>query len=384
MKVLMIETGGWGGICHYTYNLANTLVKAGVQDLTVISGHKYELEDHERNFRLIKHFDPAKPYLSNISGLITLLRENKFSIIHIQSILSPRKDWIYILLSRFLRIPLIYTVHNILPHEEGERNAFGLRTAFMIIYKHSKRLVAHSEANRRELIREFGTDTERINVIPHGNYFFLLPAKALTKDEARKKLGLHTSGKVLLSFGAVRKYKGIDYLIRAFKRVVEKIPDARLLIAGTPMSVGEDMEIGSFHAFVEDAGLKDKVFFHFQYIPLKDIHIYFSASDVAVFPYLRTTESGSLQAALAFSMPIIATKVGSFGYAVEEGENGFLVPPGDEAALAEAIASALSLDEKALSEMGEYSRFIAGGRYNWENIGKKTKEMYEEVLNEDT
>ena len=244
MKVLMIETGGWGGICHYTYNLANTLVKAGVQDLTVISGHKYELEDHERNFRLIKHFDPAKPYLSNISGLITLLRENKFSIIHIQSILSPRKDWIYILLSRFLRIPLIYTVHNILPHEEGERNAFGLRTAFMIIYKHSKRLVAHSEANRRELIREFGTDTERINVIPHGNYFFLLPAKALTKDEARKKLGLHTSGKVLLSFGAVRKYKGIDYLIRAFKRVVEKIPDARLLIAGTPMSVGEDMEIG--------------------------------------------------------------------------------------------------------------------------------------------
>lgn len=382
-KVLMIETGGWGGICHYTYNLANALSDSGIEDLIVISGRRYELEELERSFKLIKYFDSNKSYLTNISGLISILRKERPSVVHIQSILSPRKDWVLILLTKMLGIPVVYTVHNILPHEEEERGASGLRSAFSIIYKNSKRLIAHSESNKMELIREFGISPEKINVIPHGNYLFLVPSEAITKEEARKKIGLNESDKVILSFGAIRKYKGIDYLIRAFKKVVEEIPDSRLLIAGKPMTVGEDPVKDSYRDLIEKLGLKDKVILHPRYIPLSDIHEYFTASDVTVFPYLDTTESGSLQTALAFSKPVIATKVGSFEDAVEEGRNGFLIPPADEKALSEAILKILSLDEKNLNEMGNHSKFISEKRYDWEEIAKETLGVYKEVQNKD-
>lgn len=376
MKVVIIETGGWGGICHYTYNLANALVKVGIKELIVISGKSYELEDLKRDFRLIKYFDIRRGHLSNISGLINIIVKERPSIIHIQSILSPRKDWVSLLLARLLGIPIIYTVHNIFPHEEEERNAIGLRTTLRIIYRNAEILIAHSEANKKELIKEFDINPERIKVIPHGNYLFLVPEKGINKEEARKKIGLNMSDKVLLTFGAIRKYKGIEYLIKAFKVVKGSVPQARLLIVG----IVKNVDLDRYASIVNELKLKDSVLFFPEYIPLDAIGSFFMASDAVTYPYIDTTESGSLQIAYAFSKPVVVTTVGSFPENVVEGKNGFLVPPGDQDALANAIMNLLSLNDEELKRLGEFSRKITEKRHDWLDIAEKTAGVYKELL----
>lgn len=221
-----------------------------------------------------------------------------------------------------------------------------------------------------------------MRVIPHGNYFFVVPGTMISKTNAKKQLGFTISDKLILFFGAIRKYKGIDYLIKAFKRVSDKVPDAKLLIVGRPMGIGKASPINYYSDLIEELQLKEKIVFNTNYISLDNIHIYFKASDAVVFPYVDTTESGSLQLAFAFSKPVIATRVGSFAEAIEQSKNGFLVPPRDDKALANAIIKIFSLDKKKVRVMGEYSRYIAEKKYNWKDIGKDTLNLYKEVLNE--
>ncbi len=379
MKVLIIETGGWGGICHYTFNLANALSKKGVETV-LLSNRRYELEGFRRRFTLIKKIDSERGYIHNLKEIIRVIRRGNFPLIHIQSILSPRRDWMLLYAFRLLKKKTVYTVHNILPHEEGEREARGVRRAFLSLYRNATHLIAHSEANKEELSRSFGIEEERITVIPHGNYLFLLPEGIPERGKILKEFGLHGRERIVLFFGAVRRYKGIDILIKAFKDVEKAIPDARLLIVGKPLAVGEDAPHEEYIHLAHELGIEKKVIFRLMYIPLEEIHKYFTIADLAVYPYRDTTESGSIQLALAFSKPVIASDVGSFRYAIDEGKNGLIVPPGDEASLSRAMIDLLSMPGERLLEMGVHSRRIAETRYRWEDIAEKTVDLYRRVL----
>jgi glycosyltransferase involved in cell wall biosynthesis len=382
MTVLILETGGWGGIAHYTYNLSEALSKFKDFEIILLTGREYELDSFPKNFRIIKKPLQNQAYFKVVFTILVSIFRIKPSIIHIQSLFSPRKDWIFFLLAKLLGIPIVYTVHNILPHEEKESSAFGLRQSLQIVYKTSRRLIVHSQSNMQELANLFKIKPQEMSVIPHGNYFFVVPHNMISKGNARKQLGFTISDKLILIFGAIRKYKGIDYLIKAFKRVIDKVPDAKLLIVGRPMGIGETSPMNYYYNLVEELQLKERIIFNTNYIPLRDIHIYFTASDAVAFPYLDTTESGSLQLAFAFSKPVIATRVGSFSEAIEQNKNGLLVPPRNDEALAKAIINILSIDEKILSEMGKYSRYIAEKKYNWKDIGRDTLRLYKEVLHE--
>lgn len=381
IKTLLIETGGWGGIAHYSYNLLQALSQFKDFEIILLTNRAYELDSFPKDFRIIKKSLQDQAYFKVVFTIVLSLFSIKPSIIHIQSLISPRKDWVFFLLARLLGIPIVYTVHNILPHEEKESSAFGLKQSLEIIYKSSRRLIVHSQSNMQELINLFKIKPQSVRVIPHGNYFFIVPHTMVSKAKARKQLGFTISGRLILFFGAIRKYKGIDYLIKAFTRVIDKVPDAKLLIVGRPMGIGETSPMNYYYNLVEELQLKERIIFNTNYIPLRDIHIYFTASDAVAFPYVDTTESGALQLAFAFSKPVIATQVGSFEEAIEQDKNGLLVPPRDDGALAEAIIKILSLDERALNEMGQYSKFLAVTRYNWDEISKNTASVYQEVLN---
>lgn len=379
MRILLIETGGWGGICHYTYNLANALSRKGL-DVTVLSGKRYELEGFKRDFTLLKRFDHERGYIHNTWELIRTVRDGSFSIIHVQSILSPRKDWLLFYAGRLLRRSIVYTVHNILPHDEGERNAWGVKRAFLSIYRNAIHLIAHSETNKRELVESFGIEERRITVIPHGNYLFILPENLPEKEEIFREFGLKSDERVVLFFGAIRRYKGLDTLLRAFKEVHKKIPTARLLIAGKPTAVGEGPPHEDYIKLAEELGLNGKVIFHFMYVPIEQIYKYFVVADLVVYPYRDTTESGSIQLALAFSKPVVATDVGSFKYAIDNDVNGLIVPAEDERALGGAIIYLLSLNKERFHEMGRNSIKVAKERYDWESIAAQTIALYKGIL----
>jgi len=381
-KILMIETGGWGGICHYTYNLANEVAKNSVYNIVVISGEKYELEQLPRAFQLIHHFNTQQQgYYKNLLGIIPIIKQSRPVIIHIQSILRPRRDVSVFLLLKCLNIPIIYTMHNLLPHDIGEKDAVGIKFAFKLIYKSVNHLIVHSEANKKELMKAFNINYGKISIIPHGDYTFILPKSPCSQKDLRKELDLEQSGKVILCFGAIRRYKGIDFLIQAFSEVVKEIPHSRLLIVGKSASVREESPINEYKKMVKEYKLESKVQFRTEYIPLFDIYKYFIAADVAVYPYTDTTESGALQLALACSRPIIATDVGSFKQAIESGKNGYLVPPGDVRALVNKIITILNLDARQLQKLGNHAREIAHRKYNWERIADKTIKLYMKKIN---
>lgn len=380
MKIMIIEVGGWGGIAHYTYNLLEALSAEGVEAI-LLTDRDYELEKFPRAFRIVRIPIKNQPYFKAVFKIINSVLEIKPDVIHIQSLIAARKDWIFFILARLLKSKIIFTAHNIFPHDDFERNARGMRFAFKSIYAFCGALIIHSEDNKKELFKNFNNiKDDNVFVIPHGHYFFHAHSQPeLTKGPAREKLGLSPHDKVVLCFGAIREYKGIQYLIPAFRDVTKEIKEARLIIAGPAK---EDLII-RYNGLIKGCNLEKFVVFHPCYIPLDEINLYFKASDIAVFPYSHTYGSGALQSAFAFSKPVIVTDVDVFREMVKNGRNGYIVPPKDIGALAKAIIKCLSMDSGELEKMGEDAFCLAKAKYSWIDIAKSTINVYKGIVGYD-
>jgi glycosyltransferase involved in cell wall biosynthesis len=367
LKVLMIEKWGTGGITQYTYKLCNALEENEVETV-LVTAQEYELDSLERKFKIIKLFGKAKIPFLNILRLFKLIRKENSDVIHFQWTITPRFDPIYIkFLRTFFKGKIVYTAHNVLPHEPKpeDRHIYGK------IYKHVDRIIVHSENNKNELIEIFDIDSSKISVIPLGNYIFPLIEKDIPKECAKEKLGILHDEKAVLFFGYIREYKGLDYLIRSFKEVRKNIK-SKLVIAGP------SDDFSYYSSLISQLNLKDDIILDLNYISvLSDkLSYYFTATDAVVLPYIKTYQSAVIQIAYAFGKPVIATNTGSLPEVIEDGKSGYIIPPENEKALTESIVRLLSDDTK-IQEMGEYARKLAETKFSWDNIAKKTKELYE-------
>ncbi|MSS71987.1 MAG: glycosyltransferase [Candidatus Latescibacteria bacterium] len=372
MKVLLIEPGGWGGICHYTYNLAQALCRTGME-VALVTDRDYELRDLPRSFRLIDTLQVREGYWRSIRAIAGVWQQMRPDLIHVQATLSARRDWAWFPACNLLDIPILVTAHNVLPHDREEREAFGMVFAHSVIYRAADAIIVHGEANRRDLLNRFSVPEDRVSVIPHGDYTFA--GGCVGKAEARSRLGLGPEDRVVLCFGTIRPYKGIHHLIPAFGQVFRAIPQARLLIAGQPIGVDpQDIE-----RTIDAAGVRDAVRLDARYIPFQDIPVYFSAADLVVLPYVSVYQSGALQLAYAHARPVVVTATGALPESVDEGVNGRVVLPGDPDGLARAMIDLLSLPVGTLSEMGRHSRRLAEQRHAWADVAQKTAEVYRKV-----
>lgn len=371
----MLESGGWGGIAHYTYNLCQALSAAGCR-VTLISATPYELHHLPRNFRLEAVIPSGAPYSRQLGCVAHNLRALRPALLHIQNTFSARKDWLPLLLLKCAGCPLVLTAHNILPHDAAERNAPGMRPAYRLIYALCDRIVVHSRNNRRELLASFAPSPGRVAVIPHGDYTFTDTGPRLDPARARRRLGIPPDHRVVLAFGAIRPYKGIPDLIEAFSRVIQAVPDAWLAVVGRPVGVNPE----DYEALVRRLGLQHRVVLKPGYVPFEEIGHYFQAADIAVFPYRNIAQSGALQLAYAFAKPVVATRVGAFPETVQNGRNGLLVPPAAPAALAGALVRLLTLQPPDLRRMGRRSLALAEKQHAWEEIAAKTHALYRRVL----
>jgi len=150
-------------------------------------------------------------------------------------------------------------------------------------------------------------------------------------EECRRSLGV--SSTVILFFGFVREYKGLKFLLSAMPEILEKIP-VTLLIVGefwkdkaVYLKMIDDLDVGA-HVRIMDA-----------YVPNEEVGLYFQAADLVVQPYVSATGSGVVQLAFGFHKPVVAMAVGSLPEIVEDGKNGFVIPPSDPSAIARAVIS---------------------------------------------
>ena len=252
--------------------------------------------------------------------------------------------------------PLVLTAHDILPREPGP----GQLDAQRRLYERFDAIVVHSEHGRRRLTGELALDPGRVHVIPHGVFEHLAPGAVAHAPPLR------TDKPVVLCFGLMRPYKGIDLLLEAWGEV----DDAELWIAGMPR-----MDISPLAA-----AAPPNVRFVPRFITDGELPGYFQAADIVVLPYREIDQSGVLFTALAFGKPLLLSDVGGFPEIAATGA-ARTFPAGDAGALGAALRELLG-DRPALAALAENATALARGPYSWEAVAAGTLELYRSLLHE--
>jgi glycosyltransferase involved in cell wall biosynthesis len=251
------------------------------------------------------------------------------------------------------RRPLLLTAHDILPREPRP----GQRRAQRRLYDRFDAVVVHSKHGRERLTRELGVEEARVHVIPHGAFAHLA-------ERPDSPPPFQTKEPVVLFFGLMRPYKGIDVLLEAW----QGIEHAELWIAGMPR-----MDLSSLRA-----AAPPNVRFVPRFIGDSELGAYFRRADLVVLPYREIDQSGVLFTALAFSKPLLLSDVGGFAEVAATGA-ARTVPAGDPGALRDALREMLE-DPGAREEMARKARAAAEGEYAWEAVARKTLDLYETLL----
>jgi len=270
---------------------------------------------------------------------------------------------------RLRRKPVIITVHNILPHEKTTAN----KIVSKLLFKLCDHFIVHSLSNKRQLKKCYSIPDKKISVIPHGPLDVFNYGNKNRKT-VRDEFGFKPEEKVILLFGAIRPYKGIDTALTAFNEVIRRVPDARLFIAG---KLWEGWE--RYEQIILDLNLSACIKKHLRYIPAEDVWKFYTASDLVILPYRHfDSQSGAGAAALAFQKPIIVTDTGGLPELVVD--RYYVVPPNDPGSLAEKIISCIN-EPSRLSRMSDESEKIAQ-EISWHSIALKTLSVYENVMHE--
>jgi glycosyltransferase involved in cell wall biosynthesis len=299
-----------------------------------------------RAFKLAEH----------LTDMLRLRREADADVVHYQWLTLPALD------ARLLPKlrPRAMTAHYILPPSPSRRQVAVARGVF----GRMDAVVAHSEHGASRLREEVGLDPDRVRVIPHGAFDYL------TKLPEEKPLPAElegAEGPVVLFFGLLRPYKGLDILLEAFRR----LESAELWVVGNPR-----MDVAPLRRAAAKA--PGRVRFLTRFVEDAEIPAIFRRADVVVLPYRDAEHSGVLYTGLAFGKPMVLSAVGGFPELAAAGA-ARLVPPQDPESLGAALAE-LTGDAAARGELAAAARRAAAGPHSWEEAARQTLALYEELL----
>jgi len=272
----------------------------------------------------------------------------------------------------------VLTVHNVNARERDANDSWFNRVTLRIEYKLADHLFVHTDRMKAELAQQFGVLPQKISVIPFG-INNAVPQTVLLPQEARLRLGIADRERVLLFFGNIAPYKGLEYLVEAFRLVMDRGKGYRLIVAGNPKNCDEYW--GSIRASLERHPYRDHILQRIEFIPDAETEVYFKAADILVLPYRYVYQSGVLFLGYSFGLPVIAADVGALKEGIIEGETGWVCKPEDSNDLAKSIETyfASSLYENLESRMSAIRDF-ALKRHSWDVVGSITVDVYKELL----
>lgn len=261
------------------------------------------------------------------------------------------------------RRPLVLTAHDVLPREPRR----GQLEAQRRLYERVDAVVVHSEHGAARLRDELGIDPAKVHVIPHGAFDLFVPgagAAATSRPLPPELAAVPAERPVVLMFGLLRPYKGLDVLLEAWRG----IDDAELWVVGLPK-----LDLAPLRA-----AAPPNVRFVPRFVADDEIPAFFQRADLVVLPYREIDQSGVLFTALAFGTPLLLSAVGGFPE-VAAGGAAELVPPGDPAALHAALARLLA-DPAARARLAAAASEAAATTYSWDAIARRTLALYQSLL----
>jgi glycosyltransferase involved in cell wall biosynthesis len=307
----------------------------------------------------------------NLATLTARFAVSPPDVVHVQFLPMLRSqlplDLWFIAMCQRRGAKIVLTVHDLLPHDTGEAH----KVAYADLYRRVDALICHSDSIRARLAAEFAVPEAKVSVIPHGPFFYDLPASG--DDEVLREFALPTEQLMVLWQGIIFPYKGIDLLLRAWQQVEAEGTEAWLVIAGT----GSPDLLEQIRAQVAALELT-RVALHFRFISTEELVALYRRADVVVYPYRAITTSGALATGLALGKTIVATDLPVFRELLRDGENARLVPGLDAAALASALTGLLR-DSALRERLSAAVRAMRFGDESWLAIAKQTAEVYRRV-----
>lgn len=305
-------------------------------------------------------FHPA-----NICTMLSLVSKiKKLGVDAVNITWPPRRNKMLLYL---LRKKLVFTLHDPFPHSAKNNREFEFcrKLAFRWIPK----IILLNDAQTEKFCEVYKFPRNRLFHARLGKYDCINYLSEKSSSSQENLAGLPESfrgQKYILFFGLIAPYKGVEFLLQAFGKLQQKHPDIKLLIAGSgKLYFDESLYKGNANVVLMN-----------RYVPLAQLADLLKNALFTVCPYKDATQSGVVQTAFSMGTPIVATDVGNFAKAIENGKSGVIVPPCDANALAEAMADLVEHPEKLES----FRKYIAGEwleRNGWEEVVTQYLNCYE-------
>ena len=363
-----------GGIAQYTGAMCTALSRENEVEAVSFSMqypkllYKHPQRDEQNTtFR----FDPAVFPLNTLSPLSWHKTVKQIKAGHPDLIIvqwwHPWFAPCYFTMLRRLRktAPVLFVCHNVLPHEGFPLKEFLSRA----VLRTGSAYIVHSGQDEEDLKRLVKDPLFVHAVLPTYNHF---RKKNLSKPEARKALGIPDSREMLLFFGFIREYKGLKHLIRALPEIRKARPGAHLYVVGDFFENNRE----EYDQLIRETGVSSDLTLVSGYLPDDEVEPYFASADLLVLPYESATQSAVIQISYSFGLPVIATSVGGLPEVVLDGKTGFVVPPKDPQALAEAVIRFFT--ENRAEDFAENIRLEAE-RYSWDRMSEHVNRLMEQL-----
>jgi glycosyltransferase involved in cell wall biosynthesis len=263
----------------------------------------------------------------------------------------------------FSKTKVLFICDNVIPHEKRFGDKLLTKLAFsMVDY-----FIIQSKTVESDLKSIIKNKKYKLSFHPlYNNY-----GDKVEKNDAREILKTYynldlSNQKVILFFGYVRKYKGLNYLLDAMPEILAKI-NIRLLVVG---EFYEDVNV--YKEQINKLGIEDSVYLISDFVPSEKVRFFLCASDVIVLPYISATQSGIIQLAYFYNKPVIATDVGGLSEVIINNSTGFIVEPKNISALSESV---LKYYEENLEDLFSTNISEEKKKYEWSNFVKDIEEL---------
>jgi glycosyltransferase involved in cell wall biosynthesis len=362
------------GIATFTHDLSDAVARQAGRNQPVIVAAMNDMEEGYNYPERVK-FEVRQEYQVDYSRAADFLNFSGISALSLQheyGIYGGKWGDNVLTLLRDLKRPVVVTCHTILKEPDPEQ-----KEIFGEISARANKLVAMTERASDFLEQTYKVERDKIVIIPHGIH----DVPFIDPNYYKDKFGVE-GRRVLLTFGLLSRNKGIEYMIEALPRIVEKHPKTTYVVLGAthPTVVreeGESYRLG-LQRRVRDLGLEEHVLFHPRFVELDELLEYIGATDIFVAPYLNLDQitSGALAYATGAGKAVVSTP---FWHAEEllAEDRGRLVPPADADALGREVLSLLD-DEVEYNSMRKraytYCRSMV-----WSAVARQYLELFEEV-----
>ena len=376
-----------GGTPHYELGLLSGLVNAGVKVDVIgndlVSQHELSRHNNVNILNLREDQNPDSPLITKslrilrfYFRLIWYALTTRSRIFHIQwenkFILFDRT--VLILIYKLLGKKLVYTAHNVNGEARDDRDSLLNRFSLKVLYSVVDHIIVHTGKMKSELQEDYGVSDEKVSVIPMG---LIKTFKKFNMDKlaAREFLGISPNAKVLLFFGAIDKYKGLDILVDSLAELLQSDSAYFVIVAGRPKGTYDFEEVIQPKIKLRD--LDEHLLRRLEFIPEEEIETYFMAADCLVLPYKTIYQSAVFFLAYSFGLPILASDVGSFRENLIEGRTGMLFTPHSVDALTRKIELYFASDlYKNLDQTRDIIKRWAEKKYSWQKAGMLTANVY--------